>query len=100
MNWFHMNCMQANPDTFQVIAEEKRTYDKNLTVKVSGSEIKCEKIVKLLGVHIDYQLNFDNHISDLCRKADQQLNVLKRLSPYLSKLNKLTFFSYIYNVQC
>ena len=61
-----------------------------MTVKVSGSEIKCEKIVKLSRVDIDYQLNFDNHISDLCRKTGQQLNVLKRLSPYLSKLNKLT----------
>ena len=61
-------------------------------IKVSGSEIKCDKMVKLLGVDIDYQLNFENHINDLCRKAGQQLNVLKRLSPYLSKLNKRTFF--------
>ena len=56
------------------------------------AEIKCEKIVKLLGIDIDYQLNFDNHISDLYRKTGQQLNVFKRLSPYLSKLNKLTIF--------
>ena len=37
-------------------------------------------------------LNFDQHISNLCRKAGQQLNVLKRLSPFLSRLNKLTIF--------
>ena len=47
-------------------------------------------MVKLLGVDIDYQLNFDQHISSLCRKAGQQLNVLKRFSPFLSKLNRLT----------
>ena len=39
-----------------------------------------------------YQLNFDQHISNLCRKAGQQLNVLRRLSLFLSRLNKLTFF--------
>ena len=39
-------------------------------------------MIKLLGVDIDYQLNFDQHISNLCRKAGQQLNVLKRLSPF------------------
>ena len=50
------------------------------------------RCVKLLGVDIDYQLNFDQHISNLCRKAGQQLNVLKRLSPFLSRLNKLTIF--------
>ena len=84
--------MQANPDKFQAIAVGKKKYDKNLTVKVSRSEIKRKKIVKHLGVDIDYPLNFDNLISDLCRKAGQQLKVLKKLSPYLSKLNKLTIF--------
>jgi hypothetical protein len=39
---------------------------------------------------IDYQLKFDQHISNLCRKASQQLNVLKRFGSYLTKLNKLT----------
>ena len=48
--------------------------------------------MKLLGVYIEYQLNFDQHISNLCRKAGQQLNVLKRLSPFLSRLNKITIF--------
>ena len=46
----------------------------------------------MLGVDIYYQLNFDQHISNLGRKAGQQLNVLKRLSPFLSRLNKLTIF--------
>jgi hypothetical protein len=31
-------------------------------------------------------------ISNLCRKASQQLNILKRLGPFLSKLKKLTIF--------
>ena len=39
-----------------------------------------------------YQLNFDQYISNLCRKAGQQLNVLKRFSLVLSRLNKLTIF--------
>ena len=64
----------------------------NLTIKVSDTQINCEDVVKLLGVDIDYQLNFDHHISNLCRKAGQQLNALKRLSPILSRLNKLTIF--------
>ena len=45
-------------------------------------KIKCEDAVKLLGVDTDFQLNFDQHTSNLCRKAGQQLNVLKRLSPF------------------
>ena len=82
LNWFHENCMQANPDKFQAIAVGEKTFAKNLVLKISNSEIKCEELVKLLGIDIDYQLNFDQHISSLCRKAGQQLNVLKRLSPF------------------
>ena len=67
-----------------------------LTIKVSDTQIICEDVVKLLGVDIDYQLNFDHHISNLCRKAGQQLNVLKRLSLFLSRLNKLTIFHTLY----
>ena len=55
------------------------------TYKVSDTQINCEDVVKLLGVDIDYQLNFDQHIGNLCRKAGQQLNVLKRLSPFFIK---------------
>ena len=92
LNWFHDNCMQANPEKFQAIAVGEKTYAKNLVLRISDTEIKCEDVVKLLGIDIDYQLKFDQHVSNLCRKAGQQLNVLKRLSPFLSKLNRLTIF--------
>jgi hypothetical protein len=51
-----------------------------------------KKTVKLLGIEIDYQLNFDAHVSSICRKASQQLNVLKRLGSLLNRLSKLTIF--------
>jgi hypothetical protein len=46
--------------------------------------------LKLLGVTIDYELKFDKHISDICKKASRQLNVLKRIGKYLNKLGRLT----------
>ena len=70
----------------------KRPYENNLTLKIVDAEIKWDEVVKLLNIYIDYQLNFNFHISNLCREAGQLLDVLKRLSPYLSKLNKLTIF--------
>jgi hypothetical protein len=48
--------------------------------------------LKLLGIEIDYQLNFDIHISSICGKASHQLNILKRLGRYLDRLSKLTIF--------
>ena len=42
------------------------------------------KVVKLLGVKIDSKLHFDEHISDLCKKASQKLHALIRISKYMS----------------
>ena len=42
-----------------------------------------------LGVTIDYMLNFDLHDSDICKKAAKQINVLCRLSQYLTTETKL-----------
>jgi hypothetical protein len=47
-------------------------------------------------VTIDCQLKFNTHISEICRKASRQLNVLKRIGKHLSKLGRLTIYhSYI-----
>ena len=34
--------------------------------------------VKLLGVNIDVELNFNHHIALLCKKAGRQINALSR----------------------
>ena len=85
IDWFKFNCMQANPDKFQAIAVAKTP-----VFEIESAEITCDEVVKLLGIDIDYQLNFNSHIKNICRKASQQLNVLKRIGCFLSKLNKLT----------
>ena len=60
-----------------------------LNIKIKTANIVCDEVVKLLGIDIDYQLNLDKHIQNICRKASQQLSVIKRIVFFLSKLNKL-----------
>ena len=88
--------MKANPENFQAIAVSKKTHDKNLKFNLEGIEIECETEVKLLGVTIDFKLNFNEHISNICKKASRQLNVLKRIGKHLTKRGKLTiYYSFI-----
>ena len=82
----------SNPDKCQVLAVGKKTFDKNMKICIQNSILSCEETVKRLGIEIYYQLNFDIHISSICRKASQHLNILKRLGRYLDRLNKLTIF--------
>jgi hypothetical protein len=46
---------------------------------LQGNKIDCEDEVKLLGVTFDFKLTFNSHVSHICKKASQQLNVLKRI---------------------
>jgi hypothetical protein len=54
--------VQANPDKFQFLAVGRKSYDKNPSIHIQNFNLTCESTVKLLGIDIDYQLNFDAHI--------------------------------------
>ena len=96
IKWFTENHMQANPDKFQAISIGRKTHEKNLSFMLQGNKIDCEEEVKLLGVTFDFKLTFNSHVSHICKKASQQLNVLKRIGNNLSKLGKLTiYYSFI-----
>ena len=50
---------------------------------IENKKITSERSVRLLGIEIDNQLNFGNHVSTLCKKADSQLNAIGRLKKYI-----------------
>ena len=96
LDWFANNLMQANPDKLQALAIGKKTFKEQICFDLNGSKIKCEEHVKLLGVTIDYELNFDKHILEICKKSARQLNVLKIIGRYLNKLGRITiYYSFI-----
>ena len=84
IDWFSRNCMKENSEKFQAFAVGEKTYGEKPTFKIGETEIECEKTVKLLGVEIDYLLTFDTQVSNMCKKASQQINVLKRIGKYLN----------------
>ena len=47
-----------------------------------------ESFVKLLGIEIDNKLNFEKHISNICKKASNQLNAICRLQTFLGHKEK------------
>ena len=50
---------------------------------IDNKKITSEHSVKLLGIEIDNQLKFDNHVSTLRKKAGSQLNSIGRLRQYI-----------------
>ena len=99
ITWFGDNKMQANPDKFQAIMLGVDGHENCTSLFIGGSEIKCEDSVKLLGVTFDFMLNFETHVSDICRKAARQINVLLRIGKHLSLETKILIYKSFYQIQ-
>jgi hypothetical protein len=92
MDWFSKNQMKAYPEKFQAIALGKKTHQQKINFKFKNKEISCDDEVKLLGVNLDFMLNFNSQVSNICRKASKQLNVLKIIGKHLNRLSRLTIY--------
>ena len=58
---------------------------KNNTPKIKKfSDITNSKSEKLLGVKFDHKLSFNDHISEICKKATRKIHALPRAAPYVN----------------
>ena len=68
--------------TKTMLVAGKRLHNKmsstSLTVHVNSLELEQVQSHELLGVIIDTQLNFNEHIDNLCKKLTQRIAVLKK----------------------
>ena len=46
----------------------KHTHSENICFNLGDKVVKCEDSIKLLGVTIDFKLDFDEHISNVCKQ--------------------------------
>ena len=77
---------------------EKRQDHRQETFKTGDKVIEAPSSVKLLGVQIDNKLNFNLHITNICRSAANQLNTLIRLKGFLSfEAKKVSVNRYFYS---
>ena len=64
-DWFKKYFLKGNADKCHLTTSSKTPVE----IEVGNMNIMSEEKVKLLGIHIDNRLNFDYHISQLCKKA-------------------------------
>ena len=67
-------------------------------LKICSNDIEAIKSVTLLGIEIDNQLSFIQHISKLCSKATIQLNAICRLAKLMGNKEKIAMInSFVYS---
>ena len=83
IKWFHNNEMKSNDDKCHLIIANKE--NEFIKIKIGSEVIQSSESVDLLGITIDKNLNFTDHVTSLIKKGNQKLYALARISKYLSK---------------
>ena len=78
--------MKINTDKCHLLVSGYK--HEHVWAKLGDKKIWEDKEVKLLGINIDNELKFDNHVLDICLKAGRKLSVLTRIVKYLNLKKK------------
>ena len=86
LNWFRFNEMMPNQGKCHLMIAEidHKYYESKSFVYLEDAFLESEDIVKLLGIHIDKKLNFEYHIKNILKRANNKLHALMRVRKYLS----------------
>ena len=72
-----------------------KNLDENEVLNFNKLVIKSIEEVEILGIKVDNNLNFNNHIKSICWKAGQKLSSLLRITSNLSMKRKKLYKSMI-----
>ena len=78
--WFNDNLMRIKADKCHLLVSTNNI----VKIKIGNFDITNSKSEKLLGVKFDHKLSFDDHISELCKKASRKINALSRVASYMN----------------
>ena len=78
--WFNDNSMKINADKYHLLVSTNNT----VKIKIGNFDVTNSKCEKLLGVRFDHKFSFDDHISELCKKASRNIHPLSRPALYMN----------------
>ena len=72
--------MKINADKCHLLVSTNNT----VKMKIGNFGVTNSKSEKLLGVKFDHKLSFNDHISELCKKASRKIHALSRVASYMN----------------
>ena len=73
--------------------------DESSEIHIGDSVIESSTCEKLLGIKIDSKLRFDDHIQNLCNKANRKLRALARATPYMNPQKRKVLINAFFNAK-
>ena len=93
--WFENNLLKGNGDKCHFLVRTSR----EVSLNVSNFKIKICNCEKLLGVKFDSKLRFDQHITDLCRRASRKTHALASLAPFRNSSKRRLLMNSFFKTQ-
>ena len=93
VQWFFDNAMEANPTKFQGLLLKGNKQAGEFSVSVQGQEIEFSKSITALGICIDENHTFDEHVNDICTKASRQISALQRLTGFIDMSGRKAIYN-------
>ena len=90
---FKANSIKMNPEKCHVIILGDTNIPEDFTIQIDNVHRAPESEVTLLGITLDSEFDFNNHITKIRKEASKRLNALHRISKYLTKAQKSTLIS-------
>ena len=81
LKWFRDNEMKSNDDKCHLIIANQN----NQTINLGPEAVESSEAVELLGIKIDKNLSFTDHVTRLIKKGNQKLHAMAKISKYLSQ---------------
>ena len=85
--WLHNNRLKSNAGKCNLITSSTSPVE----IKIENTSVKR---VEPLGVHIDGRLDFDYHVSQICKKASKKIHVLSSVTKYMDQ-NRMLMKAFI-----
>jgi hypothetical protein len=98
LNWFRFNEMKPNQGKCHLMIADitHKYYEGKSFIFLENAFLESEEIVRLVGVHIEKNLKFEEHIKIILKEAYNKFYALMRISKYLtSEKLKILVTAYI-----
>ena len=95
LTWFDNNLKKRNADKYHLLFSSIE----KVTIKIGTHEIDNTKREKVLGVHLDSGLSFDDHISEILKKASHEVCGPARIASGMSLSKKHIHVNAFFNSQ-
>ena len=77
----------------KTVTEALENINSNLNISLNGAIIDQVKSHKLLGIHLDQDLDFDIQTEVLCKSLSKKIGFLNHISPFLKRSHKMPYLN-------